>query len=285
MVSVLWYCYRDDYPEHFWVEDRFSYGKLKNDAVSVFPNYNMTKTQKAMAQTKMDSAVSELLQGISGNMTQYEREIALHHRLVYRCDYVDGTYAHTAYGALVEKKAVCDGYARAFAILCKKAGIQCLIVRGTSSNPETGNRVGHAWNTVKLDGKYYHVDVTWDDAGNPENDDEMHYAWFNVTTERILRDHKIQQDGYAIPTCTATDYCYLLQNDMTVEALTVDAVLNRTYKRGDTYVCKVLVENSGNVDEWIRKNINEILKRMGFSGISVSLLTTGNETTIFITKK
>ena len=66
--------------------------------------------------------------------------------------------------------------------------------------------MNHGWNIVTVDGVDYHVDVTWDDAGNPENDDEMHYAWFNVTTERILRDHKIQQDGYAIPTCTATDF-------------------------------------------------------------------------------
>lgn len=285
LVNTLWYCYRDDYPEHFWVEDAFSYNKLRNDAVSILPNYNMTKTQKNTAQTGMDAAVAEVLQGLSGNMTPYERELALHHRLVFRCDYVDGTFAHTAYGALVEKKAVCDGYARAFAILCKKAGIPCLIARGYSNNPETGKQEGHAWNVVKLDGEYYHVDVTWDDAGNPENGDKIHVVWLNLTTERILRDHKIKQQGYAIPTCTATKYFYLQRNDMIVDSLTVDGLLNRTYRSGAIYVCKVLAEDPGDVEGWIRKNATDMMKRMGLRGISLSTLITGNEITLLITPK
>lgn len=66
-----------------------------------------------------------------------------------------GTRIYTAYGALVEGDAVCQGYALAYKLLLDKCGIDSVLV--------TSNEMGHAWNLVKLDGSWYHVDVTWDD--------------------------------------------------------------------------------------------------------------------------
>ncbi|MDR0309697.1 MAG: hypothetical protein LBH88_02935 [Candidatus Methanoplasma sp.] len=74
-------------------------------------------------------------------------------------------YAHDAYGALVDPKhyAVCDGYSEAFLLLCQKEGIECVIVYGTAIS----NMENHAWNYVKMDnGKWYAVDVTWNDGSN-----------------------------------------------------------------------------------------------------------------------
>ena len=66
----------------------------------------------------------------------------------------------SAYGALVEKKAVCQGYAEAFQLLMRLAGIDCLTVSGSTRRRGDEN---HAWNLVKLPGEdYCHVDVTWD---------------------------------------------------------------------------------------------------------------------------
>jgi Uncharacterized protein involved in cytokinesis, contains TGc (transglutaminase/protease-like) domain len=70
-------------------------------------------------------------------------------------------FIHDAYGALVSpNRAVCDGYSKAFLLLCEKEGIECLIDQG-SALPSTE---GHAWNYVKMDnGKWYGIDVTWND--------------------------------------------------------------------------------------------------------------------------
>lgn len=74
---------------------------------------------------------------------------------------------HVDASAFMHKKAdgkyytVCDGYARAYKILMDKAGIPTDYVSG--SNRFNSNLSGHAWNLVKLDGTWYHVDVTWDD--------------------------------------------------------------------------------------------------------------------------
>jgi len=77
-------------------------------------------------------------------------------------------YAHDAYGALVDPNhyAVCDGYSEAFLLLCEKEGIDCVIVLGTG----LPNLENHAWNYVKMDdGKWYAIDVTWNDDGNNDN--------------------------------------------------------------------------------------------------------------------
>lgn len=64
---------------------------------------------------------------------------------------------HLAYGPLVEKNGVCDGYAWAFKTLMDEAGIECSCVTGFLKDDMS---LGHMWNLVKIDGQYYHVDVT-----------------------------------------------------------------------------------------------------------------------------
>lgn len=70
-------------------------------------------------------------------------------------------YCGTAYGALIQRKASCGGYTKAFSLLCDKAGIECIEESGLVKNE------GHAWNMVKYGGKWYMCDVTFGDtSGN-----------------------------------------------------------------------------------------------------------------------
>ena len=58
------------------------------------------------------------------------------------------------YGALIEGKAICEGYTKAFQYLCYLVGI--------NSNQVVGKK--HMWNVVKIGGEWYQVDLTWDDT-------------------------------------------------------------------------------------------------------------------------
>ena len=69
---------------------------------------------------------------------------------------------HTAYGAIVDKKAVCEGIAYAFCLLAKKAGVNSTVVNGIVN----GGR--HSWNMIQIDFEYYHIDVTWDIKNHPD---------------------------------------------------------------------------------------------------------------------
>lgn len=70
----------------------------------------------------------------------------------------------TPYGALIDGVAVCVGYAEAFLVLAHLAGLEAVQVVGITD----GN--GHAWNRVKIDGKWRNIDVTWNDKGNQSSD-------------------------------------------------------------------------------------------------------------------
>jgi len=77
-------------------------------------------------------------------------------------------YTHDVYGVFVDPLhyAVCDGYSKAFLLLCEREGIESVVVLGTAL-PKLEN---HAWNYVKMDdGEWYAMDVTWNDNGQGDN--------------------------------------------------------------------------------------------------------------------
>lgn len=114
----------------------------------------------------------------------------------YICDNVkyDNTHVpnysqkYTAYAALVNKSAVCQGYSTLLYRMCKAADIPVRIVAGTGKNEN------HAWNIVKLGEVYYNVDATWD-AGRSE------YAYF-LKSDDAFTDHQ-RNDEYASPSFCA----------------------------------------------------------------------------------
>lgn len=103
-----------------------------------------------------EEVINDAIDAFSG--TDYDKIYAAHEYLRSRSSYNDnGSYmVQTAYGALVNKEAVCEGYAKAYKLLLNAMGIECDVV----INAE------HAWNVVQLEGKWYLVDVTNDDTNN-----------------------------------------------------------------------------------------------------------------------
>ena len=96
--------------------------------------------------------------------------------------------SYTALGALEKKVAVCSGYARTFKILAKCAGLEATYVVGDTPQG------GHAWNQVKVDGKWYNIDVTWND-GDYEIHEKGHYAcscykYFLLSNEDFNKSHR-----------------------------------------------------------------------------------------------
>lgn len=85
--------------------------------------------------------------------------------------YGDGAaYIRNPYGALVNGKAVCEGYARAFKLVMDRLGVECVLVQGVAQGETNGGYEPHMWNYVKLDGGWYAVDVTWNDTAGKTED-------------------------------------------------------------------------------------------------------------------
>lgn len=108
--------------------------------------------------------------------------------------------AHDAYGAIVQGIAVCDGYAKGVKLLLDELGVDSLLVYGTA------REINHAWNMVKLEGEYYHVDTTWDDPDLKHIFDEKLYIYFGLNDEMISKNHTWDSKKY--PVCNATKFNY-----------------------------------------------------------------------------
>ncbi len=109
---------------------------------------------------QMVSVIDSIIAGIEDDMTDLDKLLYLHDVVVETVAYKKTTDAmYIASGALVDKQAVCAGYAKALNVLLHRVGLETSYVSGTS--------LDHGWSYVKLDGQWYHVDPTWDDTRTP----------------------------------------------------------------------------------------------------------------------
>ncbi len=175
-------------------------------------------SDKAYAQA--ETIINSILKT---NMSEVERVKAIHDWLVKNVNYdydtaanIDGVTgeesAFSAEGALVNKYVVCEGYSEAFMLLCWTAGIEARLVSGDADNGSGAEPVGHEWNVVKIDGKWYQIDVTWDDPkfNGIENDPtgaNLRYQYFLLTTADMTKDHTIEEFWNSEKiTCTSTAF-------------------------------------------------------------------------------
>ncbi|MEG1939535.1 MAG: transglutaminase domain-containing protein [Eubacterium sp.] len=106
--------------------------------------------------SNLNIATEEALKVVDKSMNNQEKALAIHNYLAQTITY-DSNSPHnqTPYGALVDKRCVCNGYATAYDMLLDYLDIKAIKVNSYQMN--------HAWNMVELNGNWYHVDTTWDD--------------------------------------------------------------------------------------------------------------------------
>lgn len=168
--------------------------------MDAFINGTPIPENQGKAKELYDVVASIIYSQIHDDMTDYEKELALHDYLVLHCKYSENitqdvkSDIYRAYGALVDGDAVCNGYAEAMQLLLRCVGIESQFVVGYGQTAN-GEWIEHAWNLVNLDGTWYHLDATWDDPA-PNQDGVVIHPYFNVTDDIILENHKWEQEDY-----------------------------------------------------------------------------------------
>ncbi len=182
------------------------YDENSKKVSSVKIDYLCNAAQTQALNAELEARVSQILGGITSDMNEFDKIKYIHDTIIKNCTYDENaTNAYSAYGALVEGRAVCEGYSKAMAMLCNRIGIECVIVTGKGGNQE------HMWNMLKYNGNWYHMDVTWDDPVGVSDEDYVGYAFFNLTTAQIKVDHSIDYDApYSVPVATATEGNYYI---------------------------------------------------------------------------
>lgn len=275
-LQTLIYAIFSDHPELFWINKEWSYAMEKDtqNVNSVQLKYYIQGSELATAKTKFDSAVAQMIKGLDGK-SEYEKAKILHDRIAVNVDYVMEGHHQTAYGALVGKKAVCAGYATAYQLLLNKVGINAWTISGDSYNPHSSQLVRHEWNLVKLDGKHYLTDVTWDDNG--ETVASTYYSYFNATTDQFKTTHiPFEFFKNNLPVCTATEANYFVKNNSVYNSFDAQKLADQLKNNG--YSARVYV--NGDANKFLADVQNNIAKLASLSGAKLDTYkfrSSGNE--------
>ncbi len=142
--------------------------------------------------------------------TDYEKEVAIHNFITDSFKYgpLDSSNvpqrAHSIQGIVVDGQGICEAYANTFYVMGKMAGLDVSIITGTTNN------VDHMWNLIKLDGEYYHVDVTSDDPV-PDIPNRERYNFLNVPDSIMSKTHAWERSEF--PECNSDKYNYYTLNN------------------------------------------------------------------------
>lgn len=189
-----------DYPEFFFIKPSVYY-ELANQ-IEYHIEYSLSQKNVTEITRTLNTIAKKLLLKSKANGLSGDLQIAayLHDYLTDHISYTKGdrslTRNHNLVGALINRETVCEGYSKLYLFLLDKAGIPAIYVSGKTVG---GSAAGHAWNMVKVNGKWYHVDVTWDSNGKGNKGD---WDYFLLSDAQIrTKKHILNYDGWKLPQC------------------------------------------------------------------------------------
>lgn len=171
----------DDYL-HFIVKT-YSYKAIINEntaAITFRFTYWETLSQTNEVKKHIAKTLSQIL---TKDMNDHQKEKTIHDWIVSHIAYDTRLVSHSAYDGLIKGKTVCQGYALITYEMMKQAGIPVRIVEGTSRG------IAHSWNLVRIGGKWYQLDSTFNDPV-PDVAGRVSYDYYNLTDSQLRADHR-----------------------------------------------------------------------------------------------
>lgn len=212
-----------------WFDEHAVLMAYKNQTLSE----KLTKKQLTLLSKCKEIINSKITLG----MTDYEKQLAIHDYIALNCTFdsdLEKSQNATgeedsffAYGALVNGKAVCAGYTEAAKLLLDMVGIENYRL----------DSMEHSWNLVKIDGGYYHMDISWDDPV-PDVPGYVSYDYFNLSDTQIsgYKNHNwLNKDIY--PKANAKKYNYYVYNNLEADDFQdVQRILSKAAAEGNELV-------------------------------------------------
>ncbi len=219
-VSKVYDAVLEDNPRFFWLSGSgsFSWKSVGNNIKDMTFEAKLTEGISPTAVRVMSARLNATVKAIADRAKQYknhfDRVLFVHDYIVDTTDYVmHAPLRSTAYGCLINHRAVCAGYAKAFQMIMNELGYECGYVRG-SDRDKTSVHSSHAWNYIKIERDYYFVDVTWDDpvaeAGRHVYNNKTH-NYFCISDHDLSLTHIIDKKSDC-PSCKGTKYNYYVYN-------------------------------------------------------------------------
>lgn len=190
-------------PELFYVSNVY---ELKSVMDTAHIQYSIPKDTAKKVAEEMAAAADSIWKRISPTQTDAQKLLMIHDAIAERCTYAELGHYDSVLGPLLEGYALCEGYAKTFLYVARRGGLQAMCVTGKSWRGEL-----HVWNIAQINGRYYNIDVTWDDDDSYMGN--IAHSCFAVP-DRNFTDHKTDLTAYQPPACTDGAESYYRQRGL-----------------------------------------------------------------------
>lgn len=224
-----YYAVLADHPEFFWIgtSAQVKESALTGKVISYELTTTVDRDSRDYLLSQIQAAADECISQISPDATQYQKIKYVYEYLINTTDYnINSPDNQNIQSALLNHSSVCAGYSKAFQYILHRMGMFCTYVTGNTS--DGGD---HGWNIVRIDGTYYHVDVTWGDPVFINQFEEistssvMNYNYLCCTDGEIYKTH-IPKCSVPLPECSDGSYNYYKLNGMYYETFDYNTIYN-----------------------------------------------------------
>lgn len=204
MTAVLY-----DNPVFFYLNRHRIITKQTPMYIQLIFQYDYTKEEAELLWEKVQKRIDLFIKNsIRPEMSQLAKQLKVHNFL-YTVRTPEKPYDKDDFsviGALIKDHCVCEGYAKAYKLICDRLGLASIIVVGEALH-ENGAREPHSWNITRINGITAHTDAAWDARYGGAS-----YDYFNLCDADISADHSFDADFY--PKCEPNKINYFYKNGL-----------------------------------------------------------------------
>ena len=293
-IDRIFQCVLIDHPEIFYTTG-YTYTKYSRGdrtvGIDFAGTYSLPREEAVNKAEEIRERASEWLSDIPSDASEYDKVKAVYEKIIFSTDYdLNASDNQNIASVFLGNSSVCQGYAKATQYLLNHLGVMCTLVQGTVDTGEA-----HAWNLVRVDGDYYYVDTTWGDASYRMEDGsgqeelpEINYDYLCVTTQDLLRTHRIES-VVAMPECTATQANYYVREGVyftSYDAEQMQSIFDRAWESGRTEItlkcadeecyreiCRVLIDEQ-EIFSYMQENSSTIAYAQNGKQLSLTFWVT-----------
>lgn len=214
-LTDVFFKVRLDHPEIFYAVGFHYRFYPDSNYFELIPEYLFDNGKIKEHQKAMKARVEKLVRPAK-QLSEWEKERYIHDFVCsnVRYDKLKKPYSHEIIGPLGHGVGVCEGIAKTVKMLCDAMGIWCIIAI-SEANPDKQIKYRHAWNVIRIDGRLYQLDVTFDNSLS--HGEIIRYDYFNLEDKQFFRDH--EPVIYAVPLCAEGNHFYYMEKKLSFTKL------------------------------------------------------------------
>lgn len=217
-----------DNPLFFWEPNEITYSPRVGGGYIMNFKYNYTKDEVFQILTEIDDYANDYCNTIPIGLSNFDKALLVHDKVASSIEYdktLSNQWRNDVYGGLINNYASCLGYSKTYQYLMCRLSIDTLMAYGYGGDEQ------HAWNVINLDGKYYHVDTTFNDSSKTsdviDGYTKVQHEYTFLSDAEITKSHEVLSEefgSYKLPECDSTQKNYYKMKELVVTSTSMDNV-------------------------------------------------------------